>query len=209
MPDDLSAVIDWANGSVTTVTGTDSIYGQIVYVDPNNPAAGFDVIGSQTYAEAGAYAVRTTIEDYGTPIGTLDCDVTVADASLSVAISPSFASGFCENQFDGGEVATFTDSGGPGATTSYAATINWGDGATTAGQIAYAAAAGQFTVSDNTDHTYTTEPTSPVTVTVYDEDGASATAEQSITVEDLGYGGPPTPSDAEITTVNGTFNNGA
>ena len=88
-PDAYSASIAWENGSVTTVTGTSSAYGQIVYKDTSDPSQGFEIIGSQTYAEVGLYAVRTSISEDGTPIGILDCDITVTEAAPQ---SPSITS---------------------------------------------------------------------------------------------------------------------
>ena len=166
------------------------------------------VDGTHDYAEAGNYAVRTAFFDSsGQEMAVVDCLATVADAPLTVTMNPDLQAGFYKNQFFGGEVATFTDSGTDMDPSDYAATINWGDGTSTpditAGQIS--AGDGQFTVSDNTYHAYQSAGTFNVTVTVYDDAGASATAEGdvTITVDELGYGGPATPSDAVLTPETG------
>ncbi|HEX7378698.1 MAG TPA: DUF4214 domain-containing protein, partial [Pirellulales bacterium] len=62
-------------------------------------------------------------------------------------------------------VATFRDPNGAGVAGSYAATIDWGDGASaTPGTISGPDAGGEFTVSGS--HTYTDQSASPLTVAV-------------------------------------------
>ena len=130
------------------------------------------VDGTHEYAEYGNYAVRTTFFDADAQeIAVVDSTVTVADAALSASMYSGFAGNFIGSQFQGGEVATFTDSGTDMDVSDYAATINWADGTTTAGVISYNSGTGQFIVSDNTDHIYQSAATFDVTVTVYDEDG--------------------------------------
>ena len=76
----------------------------------------------------------------------------------------------------------------------------WGRGATprptphgtiTAGLITDGTS-GQFVVSDNTDHTYLSTGNFDVIVWVYDEDGACDHKDQTVTVNDVVYGGPAT-----------------
>jgi hypothetical protein len=76
-------------------------------------------------------------------------------------------------------VATFTDPGGPEPTSDYSASINWGDGSTTAGTITFSG--GVFTV--NGTHTYGEEGTFAITVTINHE-GTTQTATDMAVVSD-------------------------
>ena len=108
---------------------------------------------------------------------------------MSATMSSSFASNFTNGVFNGGTVATFTDRGTAMDAKDYAATINWGDGTITAGEIQYSGGQ-QFTVSDNTDHAYQNLDNYRVTVTVSKDDGASAVTAEDVT--EPGYGCAPT-----------------
>src|SRR6516164_1239313 len=77
-------------------------------------------------------------------------------------------------------VATFTD-GNPSATTAdFTATINWGDGTSSAGTITETN--GVFSVAGT--HTYREEGSDPISVTIKDVDGSTATASSTATVAD-------------------------
>ncbi len=74
-----------------------------------------------------------------------------------------------------GAVATFTDADPVGAQTDFGATIDWGDGGSSAGTISGPDAGGAFTVSGS--HSYAEEASGlTLTVTINDVEGASATA---------------------------------
>src|SRR3981081_2370359 len=100
------------------------------------------LIGTHTYAEEGAYTGAVTYtDDCGTHTN-VPFHVKVADASLS-------ASGRTVNATIGvsfnSSVATFSDANPGGAVPDYSATINWGDGGTSAGSIS--TGSGGFVVS--------------------------------------------------------------
>jgi hypothetical protein len=83
----------------------------------------------------------------------------------------------------GGTVATFTDPDASATTTEYAATIAWGDGASSSGTIS-GPTGGPFAVSGL--HTYSDEGTNVVTVTITDIDAGQGPAQvtSSVAVSD-------------------------
>src|SRR5437588_6773546 len=76
-------------------------------------------------------------------------------------------------------VATFTDADPAGTLSDYSATINWGDGNTTAGTVV-ASPGGGFAV--NGSHSYVAATTYSVAITVHDVGGATATALTTVAV---------------------------
>src|SRR5262249_48748625 len=94
---------------------------------------------------------------------------TISDASLHASATPVNA---VEGQpLNDVQVATFTDDDPDGQASDYTATIDWGDGGTSSGDIS---GSGSFIVTGS--HTYAEEGTYALTVTIYDQGGASATA---------------------------------
>jgi len=69
-------------------------------------------------------------------------------------------------------VAVFTDTNTAGVASDFTATIDWGDGTTTAGTVS--GGGGTFTVSGT--HTYATSGTFNVVVTLTDDPPGTATA---------------------------------
>lgn len=156
---DYTATIDWGDG--TTSTGTITGTGPFV------------VTGSDTYAEEGTYAVKVAIDDFGGSTTTASTKATVADAPLT-ASGFTFKSANPVNR----TVADFSDADPGGVVTDYTATIDWGDGATSAGTIT---GTGPFHVSGS--HLYTGTGPFVVTTHVCDEGGACATAKSTLLLE--------------------------
>jgi hypothetical protein len=78
-----------------------------------------------------------------------------------------------------GVVATFTDADPNGIVSDYTASIDWGDGTTTAGVLG---GGPTFTVTGT--HIYVgTTPSYPITVTIHDTGGASAVANSTANVD--------------------------
>ncbi len=155
---DFAATITWGDGQTSAGTVT------------ANPTGGFVVSGAHTYAEEGSYAVAVSILDQGGAAVAASTTAVVADAPLDatgLTLSAAEANAFH------GSVATFTDANPNATAAEFAATILWGDGATSAGTIT-ANADGSFAVSG--DHTYTEAGCYPVTVTVLDQGGSAAAA---------------------------------
>jgi hypothetical protein len=94
-------------------------------------------------------------------------------------------------------IATFTDAN-PNATASdFTATIDWGDGSTTAGTIV-AQSGGGFAVDG--EHTYADEGKYAVGVSIKDVDGSSASATGTATVADA----PLTATGVSISGTEGS-----
>ena len=157
-----------------------------------------DVDATHSYARAGDYAVHTTFYDaQGDVLGTVDSLASVDPHKLSEPacghddLQPPERYCFWKpvRRRVGGHVHRLRRNEGQG--TEYAATINWGDGATTAGVVS--GSTGDFTVGDNTNHVYLHTGTYHVDVTVDNDEGSAATsADEDITESQLGYGGPAT-----------------
>ena len=151
---DFSATINWgdgssSNGTVSAVSG-----------------GGFAVNGSHTYAEEGSYKVTVLVNDTGGQSTSGSSSATVDDASLTAA-GTSMNSGPAYS----GTVATFADADPKGTVSDYSATVDWGDGKTSAGTVS--AVSGGFAVSGS--HTYA--QTGPYTIRVHITDAGGATAD--------------------------------
>jgi hypothetical protein len=138
--DTFSFSVDWGDG--TTSSGPATLNGD-----------NGSVSGSHTYAEDGTYTLMVRITESGGSPGTRSASASVtvgeADATL-VGVAPITIS---EGTTFAGPVATLTDPGSPDPASKFSATIDWGDGTTTAGTIS--GGSGSFTISGS--HTYTDE----------------------------------------------------
>ena len=154
--------------------------GSIVF-DASSDTATVDA--THDYAEVGDFAVRTTFYLDGEELDLVDSPATVGPAALSVSMCTGL-------QFTEGSpatnlmLATFADDGGDQATTNYAATINWGDGTTTPGKVIPQVVSG-FGVWTKGQHAYTDVQSHTLTVTVFDEQGATATASLAVAAAPL------------------------
>src|SRR6185369_9688650 len=114
----------------------------------------FSVNGQHTYADEGSFTFTATVTESDVLSGT------------PVVFAPQQAIPFT------GTVATFTDTDTANVASDFTATINWGDGNTTAGTVS--GGGGTFTVSGT--HTYATAGSFPVIVTLADDPPGTATA---------------------------------
>jgi hypothetical protein len=162
---DFTATIDWGDGNTSI--------GTIVA----NHGGGFDITGTHTYAEEGAFNVASTATGLGG--GTVESDHTgtVNDAALSASASNIAATEGTTTATV--VVASFTDADPNGILADYTATIDWGDGSSSAGTIA-SDGQGGWTVSGS--HLYATAGSFTVATTINDAGGASASASGSATV---------------------------
>jgi hypothetical protein len=164
---DYTATIDWGDGSSSSgqVTGS---------------GGALAVGGSHTYAEEGSYPVTVTLTDIDTPTlkPSAISHARVADAALH-------AVGRANNTASDGTpillwptpsttevLARFTDDDPAGAVSDYTASVDWGDGTTSAGIIA--ANAGGFNVTGT--HGYVIQGPHLVRVRVNDIGGSTALA---------------------------------
>jgi len=159
------------------------------------------VSGTHTYAEEGTYKGTVTYHNNcGTQ--TVGFEVQVADAALSAtgaAFSATAGSPVTAT------VATFDDADPAGTASDYTATINWGDGTTSAGTIGPTAGGG-FAVSDS--HTYANAGTYATSIAIDDAGGATATATGTANVANPPPAPPtllPTAPPSVLTTTSATF----
>jgi hypothetical protein len=154
-----TASITWGDGNTST---------GIVSGPPGGP---FTVTGSNTYAEEGTtYTVTVTITDIdnATNGAITTSTATVSDAALlaSCAVVADSSQSFS------GPTATFTDAASPfGTLSDFTATINWGDGTTSAGTVT-GPDGGPYSVSGT--HTYTSTGPFTITTTINDVGGSTA-----------------------------------
>ena len=151
---DFSATIDWGDGTTTS--------GSIAAV-----AGGFQVSGTHAYGAAAAgIALSVQIADAQGAKATGRPLAIVADAPLSVAVLPF--GGYEGATLSNVVVAAFSDAGSPLPPADYTATIDWGDGATTAGVVSRSG--GGFQVAGS--HVYADERNFSLVATVRDPAGA-------------------------------------
>lgn len=168
---DFTASITWGDG--TTTAGTVTLIGGSATVS-----------GNHTYVEQGAYAFSVTLSDDapGTATGTASGTVNVADAALTGTGNPPH--GTAGVQLTNVVVGTFTDQQKE-TLGSYTATIQWGDGTTSAGTVTDPP--GTLHVSGS--HTYANAGTYGMTVTLIDTGGPTFTTALASVIVD-----PATPA---------------
>jgi hypothetical protein len=172
---DFTAAIDWGDG--TTTAGTIAGGG-----------GSFTVTGSHTYTAGGNDTLKVTVADDapGTATKTGTSTATINFAGQMVLNSATEATALPNNT----PVATFSDSNGGDTAASFTATIDWGDGVTSAGTVV--GGAGSFTVEGG--HTYADEgnDTAKVVLT-HTADGATSTVSGGVAV-----------AEADVLTPHGT-----
>jgi hypothetical protein len=158
-PASFTTTINWGDSTTTagTVTGG---------------SGSFTLTGQHTYADEGTFSFIATVTETGlggkTASATGTATVNEADVLSGTPMTFSAQSGVAFT----GAVATFTDSDTANVPSDFVATINWGDGNTTAGTVS--GGGGAFTVSGT--HTYATAGVFTVTVTLTDDAPGTATA---------------------------------
>jgi hypothetical protein len=159
---DYTATIDWGDG--TTAAGN-------LAANSGN----FTVTGTHTYAGTGNFNVSVTLADDSPSVqsATSTGTASVGTGNLTVAggtIVPT------EGQLFAGTAATFFTSGNG----SFTASIDWGDGATSAGTVS--GSNGSFSVKGT--HTYAEEGSYTTTIQVSETGGPSGSATGTARVGD-------------------------
>jgi hypothetical protein len=153
-----TATIDWGDG--TTSAGV---------VSGSNGA--FTLSGTHAYSDEGSFPLSATITrtaDNSTI--TLSGAVTATEADVLTAQPTAISAN--ANQAFSGKVATFTDADASALAGDFSATIDWGDGATSAGTVI----GGNGTFSVVGSHTFAAGGEFPVAVSVADKPPGTATA---------------------------------
>ena len=154
-----TATIDWGDGTASagTIVGSNG---------------SFDVEGGHTYADEGNFTVTASI------VRTSDA-TTVSNSQTVVVNDSDFLTGHGATLVaPAGQaqtnvtVATFSDTDLAALASEFVATIDWGDGTTTAGTIA--GSNGAFSVTGN--HTYATIGNDTITVTMEEPSPGTAVA---------------------------------
>jgi hypothetical protein len=167
-PSDFTATIDWGDG--TTDAGTVSASNGI-----------FRVSGTHTYADEGSFTTTITVTDDAP--GTASATFTLVSGLAAIAegdtLSPvSIASGnIPEGVSFGGTAAVFSDTNTAADPSDFMATIDWGDGTTTAGIVS--GGAGLLTVVPVAGHAYADEGVYTIGVTLIDDDPGTASIFQA------------------------------
>jgi hypothetical protein len=189
---DYAASIDWGDGGTSA---------GVICVSNGT----FTVQGHHLYAEDGAYNVSVTLTHEATPTVTVTGNATVSDPAVRAAGGLTVAA--VEGVASGTQpVATFTDPGGAEALGDYSATIDWGDGTTSAGPISRSGTT--FTVSGG--HTYAEEGNYPITTTIRHDAAPAATAVSQAVIADAvpvvgPINGQPTPLPGQADAFAASF----
>lgn len=161
---DFSATIDWGDGDTTS--------GQVVSLGGGI----FGVMGNTTFAEEGAFTTIVRINDVGGSTASVKVAADVADAGLTATARSIQA---IQGQTFSGVVADFNDSNTLAPASDFTATITWGNGRTSSGQIV-ALGGGAFQVTGT--NLYSTGGQFPLTVVINDQGGSSTVAGSSVHV---------------------------
>jgi hypothetical protein len=193
---DFTAVVALGDGNAVTLTSSPSANGQVVAT-----GGGFDVRLSYTYAEELAnktFSLNIT-DAGGSTTAASTGSFSVADAALTA--SPVTVQAQEGSAVAGVTVATFTDADPAGAAGDYSATVNWGDGDTTASVsvVADPKVPGQFDVVASKSQPYAEGGSYTVTASIADTGGAGTTAMSTAAVGDL----PLTATAATIKATEG------
>ena len=130
---------------------------------------------SHTYPEEGPYTTKVTVSDLsllGINFGSASGSASVADAALTAAPpQPAIPDATSGKSFTA-EVATFTDANAGALVGDYTASINWGDNTSSSGTVTQPGGAGT-TLDVSGTHTYASNGTYNITVTVSDDGGSN------------------------------------
>jgi Domain of unknown function (DUF4214) len=184
-PSKFGATIDWGDGQTSA--------GAIAA----NGSGGFTVSGTHAYATAGQFAVHVQINSNAGATGSADTTANVGDAALTATGLPVQA---VENRSFTAPVATVHDANPLGSTGDLTATINWGDGQTSAGALQPLSGGGAQVFGT---HTYAHEGTYDVSVSVTDRGGSTTQAASQATVAD----GALVAVGVPVNVANGTTAN--
>jgi hypothetical protein len=165
----------------------------------------YDVSGTHTYRVAGNYTILVTVTDGGGASSTITSTVSVANAPLELRITPptSFFEGVAFN----GPIATFTDGNPLSTPADFVATVDWGNGNVTNGQIVNAPGGG-FNINSTNTYAAASAPGqfSTIMVTLTDQHGTQPIQKAaSVKVEDAPITARPT-TQAQAAIEGNPFN---
>ncbi len=163
---DFTATTNWGDNSTSTSTSI---------IQPAGSGTQYVVTDSHTYPEEGPYTTKVTVSDLsllGINFGSASGSASVADAALTAAPpQPAIPDATSGKSFTA-EVATFTDANAGALVGDYTASINWGDNTSSSGTVTQPGGAGT-TLDVSGTHTYASNGTYNITVTVSDDGGSN------------------------------------
>ena len=166
-----SATIDWGDGTSATA-GT---------------VAGWSVIGGHVYVEEGSYTPTVTIRDLDSATNGAAASGTMVFPTATIADAPLNATGRAINSTNPftGVVGSIADANSSGTAADFTATIDWGDGTTSAASISR----NNLTFDVTGNHVYAALGPYTILTHVCDDGGACADATSTILVYGLSSGG--------------------
>jgi uncharacterized repeat protein (TIGR01451 family) len=169
---DYSATINWGDGTSATAG--------VITLDAATDI--FTVSGQHNYSQDGTYSVKVTLTHESAPAVTVTGAAQIANASTTggpgIAATALTVTGYEFSTLTSVSVATFTDGNASLPAADFSATIDWGDGRTSAGSVALTS--GIYTVSGS--HEYTDEGHDTVKVSIDQTAGPTAGGATSGTV---------------------------
>jgi hypothetical protein len=175
-PSEYAATIDWGDGTSVS-TGT---------------IAGWSVSGEHLYLEEGTYTASVNIRDLdGASTTAFGPGITVLPTA-TVADAPLTASGRAINSTNpfAGVLASFADANTYGTVADYTATVDWGDGTISGGNLTLESLAQSNPVLDiSGNHLYAALGPYTIRTHVCDDGGACSDATTTILVYGLSSGG--------------------
>jgi hypothetical protein len=197
LADTLAATITWDDGTTSA--------GSISGPDANG---NFTVVGTHTFAEeTTGVAVSVTISDAAGISDTAASIADVADAPLTAGTASATAA--TEGVTASKLTATFSDANTAAPTSDFSGTIDWGDGTAASPDVTaftssdVAGSGGSYTVTAA--HLYVEQGSYPVTITVNDVGGSTATITGTASVADASLSATGVAVSATAgATVSGT-----
>lgn len=163
---DFTATVDWGDGSTSAAK-----------LQLTNGT--YHVAATHAFANYGAYQGKVTIFAGGLPVGAASFKSAVADAPLTAAGARNISAKV--NHSLSGVLGAFTDANVHNTDAAqYTASINWGDGKTSAGSITFNKSAGKWQISGA--HTFANKGIFKVKINVKDAGGAATQVIALITV---------------------------
>lgn len=182
------ASVDWGDGQSST--------GQVQPMVTAGAGAAFRVVASHSYAEEGTFTVRVQVTDVGGQVvRTQNTRFAVADALMTdMMIAPSFqvAEGTAyQGTNQSGLFASFQDGNPSAPESNFTASVDWGDGTSSAAQVRQRIGIGMMVPPGTFDvfagsHTFVDEGTYAVRITVRDVGGQILTVNVTAQVVDAG-----------------------
>jgi hypothetical protein len=196
-PAEFSATISWGDGqtsaasfSLVSTTATTSVW---------------DVTGTHTYAEDGTDAISLTVAD-GTASQAIASQANVAEAALSNHVSQTLTT--TEGTvLTNAVVGQFTDGNPLASASDFSATINWGDGQTSAASFALVSTTATSSVWNVTGSHVYEEGTYTISMTVADGTVSQAISSEADVADATITITPPSPSTVAATHNVVTFFN--